>query len=169
MWDACNQHVARAALISSTPRLPCCRLRRPQWQLSEDVHGQAMMRLVRETLGLRRAYGAIRRGGANILHEDRQNGVVAFERVAEGEARIVCVINASRGFWQKGNYGVWVGGGEFEQVYCSQVSAAEGSQLGECCCAGRLVVAEGKALTRVLCAPHTCPHRPRSCWASPAP
>ncbi|GFH23259.1 Aamy domain-containing protein [Haematococcus lacustris] len=81
-----------------------------------------MMRCVKQTLALRKEYGAIRHGGANVLHEDRQNGVVAFERVAEGEARIVCVINAGRKLWQSGEYGVWVGGGVFEQLFCSQAS-----------------------------------------------
>ncbi|KAL6751388.1 glycoside hydrolase superfamily [Haematococcus lacustris] len=100
--------------------------RRPQWSQSEDEEGQAMMRCVKQTLALRKEYGAIRHGGANVLHEDRQNGVVAFERVAEGEARIVCVINAGRKLWQSGEYGVWVGGGVFEQLFCSQVEELGG-------------------------------------------
>ena len=44
------------------------------------------------------------------------NGVLAFERSAEGEARIVVVINAGLNYWQEKNYGVWVYGGVFEQV-----------------------------------------------------
>jgi hypothetical protein len=46
----------------------------------------------------------------------------SYERVAEGEARVIVVVNAARGNWQGGEYGLWVGGGgSFKQVYCSQV------------------------------------------------
>jgi hypothetical protein len=42
--------------------------------------------------------------------------------VAEGEQRVIVVVNAARGYWQDGNYGLWVGGGgSFKQIYCSQV------------------------------------------------
>lgn len=45
-----------------------------------------------------------------------------YERVAEGEARVIIVVNAARRSWQAGEYGLWVGGdGSFKQVYCSQV------------------------------------------------
>lgn len=48
-----------------------------------------------------RAFPLFRRGWANILHEDRGNGVVAFERVSEGDARVVTVINAGgAGSWR---------------------------------------------------------------------
>ena len=55
-----------------------------------------------------------------ILHEDRPNGVVAFERV-DGLERIVTVINAGQSSWQGGEYGCWVGGGSFKEVFSSQV------------------------------------------------
>ena len=55
-----------------------------------------------------------------ILHEDRPNGVVAFERV-DGLERIVTVINAGQSSWQGGEYGAWVGGGSFQEVFSSQV------------------------------------------------
>ena len=55
-----------------------------------------------------------------ILHEDRPNGVVAFERV-EGLERVVTVINAGQSSWQEGEYGCWVGGGSFREVFSSQV------------------------------------------------
>lgn len=46
----------------------------------------------------------------------------SYERVAEGEARVIVVVNAARNSWQDGSYGLWVGGGgTFKQVYCSQV------------------------------------------------
>jgi hypothetical protein len=42
--------------------------------------------------------------------------------VTEGAERILVIVNAARGFWQKGEYGMWVGGGTaFEQIYSSQV------------------------------------------------
>lgn len=57
--------------------------------------------------------------------QDRANGVVAFERVMEGDARIVAVINAGRKSWQGEDspYGVWVGqlDGRLQEVLCSQV------------------------------------------------
>jgi hypothetical protein len=46
----------------------------------------------------------------------------SYERVAEGQPRVIVVVNAARGYWQDGQYGLWVGGGgSFKQVYCSQV------------------------------------------------
>lgn len=84
---------------------------RLQWQLGQDQLGREMMALVRDSNALRWRYPALRRGWANILHEDRPNGVLAFERVSEGDLRIVVVVNAGRGNWQGDEYGVWVGGG----------------------------------------------------------
>lgn len=52
----------------------------------------------------------------------------SYERVAEGEARVIVVVNAGRKSWQDGEYGLWVaGGGSFKQVYCSQVRLTAGS------------------------------------------
>ena len=59
-------------------------------------------------------------GKVKILHEDRPNGVVAFERV-DGLERLVTVINAGQSSWQGGEYGCWVGGGTFNEVFSSQV------------------------------------------------
>mmetsp|Transcript_3793 Transcript_3793/g.10743 ORF Transcript_3793/g.10743 Transcript_3793/m.10743 type:complete len:283 (-) Transcript_3793:353-1201(-) len=94
--------------------------RRPQWDQAADEIGLRMAAAVGDANKLRHAHAALRLGWANILHEDRPNGVVAFERVLDGEPRIVCVINAGRRSWQEGNYGCWVGGGDFQQVYSSQ-------------------------------------------------
>ncbi len=59
------------------------------------------------------------------------NGVLAFERSAEGEARVVVVINAGLNYWQEKNYGVWVYGGVFEQVItiCAKNSYISSSLL----------------------------------------
>jgi hypothetical protein len=49
----------------------------------------------------------------------------SYERVAEGEPRVIVVVNAARGNWQGGEYGLWVGGGgSFKQIYCSQVTGS---------------------------------------------
>lgn len=80
------------------------------------------MKAVGDANRLRAAHPALRYGWANSLHEDRPNGIMAYERAAEGTERIVAVVNAGRGSWQKGEYGVWVGGtGIMEEIYCSQV------------------------------------------------
>ena len=55
-----------------------------------------------------------------ILHEDRPKGIVAFERV-DGLERNVTVINLGQSSWQAGEYGCWVGGGSFKEVFSSQV------------------------------------------------
>lgn len=55
-----------------------------------------------------------------MLHEDPVNGVVAFERCLEGSPRMVVVVNAGKGEWTGGEYGIWVGGGQFEEVMCTQ-------------------------------------------------
>jgi len=50
--------------------------------------------------------------------------------VAEGEARVIVVVNAARRSWQDGEYGIWTGGGggSFKQIYCSQVQLAPGGR-----------------------------------------
>jgi len=100
--------------------------RRMQWGFSKDPIGQHMIAAVSAANKLRTKYAALRKGWANILHEDRPNGVVAFERVFEGEPRMVCVINAGRKSFQEGNYGCWVGGGSFNEVYSSHDPAFGG-------------------------------------------
>ncbi len=63
--------------------------------------------------------------------QDRANGVVAFERVFEGDTRVVAVINAGRKWWGGTEYGVWVGGGGvMEEVLCSQAKDFGGSLEG---------------------------------------
>lgn len=100
---------------------------RLQWDLAEDEIGKGMMAAVRDVNLLRAAYPALRYGWSNCIHEDRQHGVMGYERVAGGEARVIVVVNAARHSWQSGEYGMWVGGGgAFEQVYCSQDPAYGG-------------------------------------------
>lgn len=65
-----------------------------------------MRACVRDTLALRAEYGALRRGAANVLHEDRANGVVAFERVRWGGSGFVVPLAAflrRRVFWWGGD------------------------------------------------------------------
>eukprot|EP00878_Enallax_costatus_P013457 GHUV01014072.1.p1 GENE.GHUV01014072.1~~GHUV01014072.1.p1 ORF type:complete len:359 (+),score=43.42 GHUV01014072.1:1072-2148(+) len=94
---------------------------RLNWGCAEDEIGKGMMAAVRDVNLLRRKYPALRHGWSNCIHEDRMNGIMGYERVAEGCERIIVIVNAARGFWQESNYGVWVGGGgDFEQIYCSQ-------------------------------------------------
>ena len=66
-----------------------------------------------------------------ILHEDRPNGVVAFERVDSLE-RLVTVINAGQSSWQGCEYGAWVGGGSFRQIFSSQVLLIHCACSAEC-------------------------------------
>ncbi|EFJ45925.1 1,4-alpha-glucan branching enzyme II [Volvox carteri f. nagariensis] len=103
--------------------------RRLQWSLSTDEVGTHSKALVAGANELRNRFPALRRGWANILHEDRANGVVAFERVIEGETRLVAVINAGRKSWLGGDYGVWVGqaAGQLEEVFCSQATEFGGN------------------------------------------
>lgn len=44
---------------------------------------------------------------------------MAWERVFEGDERVICVMNAGKKFWTASNYGAWVGGGKFKEVFCS--------------------------------------------------
>ena len=44
----------------------------------------------------------------------------------EGEPRIVCIINAGRRPFQANDYGCWVGGGTFIQLYSSHDPAFGG-------------------------------------------
>jgi 1,4-alpha-glucan branching enzyme len=80
------------------------------------------MTLCRETNNLRQKYPVLRMGWANVLHEDRLNGVMAFERVHEDHSRMVIIVNAGQGNWQKTDYGAWVGGGNFQEVFNCQAA-----------------------------------------------
>jgi hypothetical protein len=56
---------------------------------------------------------------------------MGYERVVEGEERVVVVVNAGRHSWQAGEYGMWVGStGVLQQIYSSQVGAFGGALGG---------------------------------------
>lgn len=140
----------------------------------QDDIGSTLITAMRDANRLRDRFPAIRRGWANILHEDRQNGarharstlprahrkkmlpytaraagpaaprcdsriaccslcaawragVMAWERVFDGEVRIVCVFNAGRRLFTKGDYGMWVGGGRFREVFNSSAPKYSGN------------------------------------------
>eukprot|EP00191_Tetraselmis_sp_GSL018_P007336 CAMPEP_0177609820 /NCGR_PEP_ID=MMETSP0419_2-20121207/19359_1 /TAXON_ID=582737 /ORGANISM="Tetraselmis sp., Strain GSL018" /LENGTH=641 /DNA_ID=CAMNT_0019104903 /DNA_START=286 /DNA_END=2211 /DNA_ORIENTATION=- len=101
--------------------------RRLNWELADDDAGKRSVASVRDVNALRERFPALRTGWCKILHEDRMNGVLAFERAAEGVPRVVVVVNAGLQYWQGKEYGVWVHGGVFQQVYCSQDPAYSGS------------------------------------------
>jgi hypothetical protein len=100
----------------------CDEHRRPDWSLAKDDIGVQMIKFISGAMGLRKKYPALRLGATNILHEDRGNGVIAVERVLEGAARIIVVLNAGLGHWQSSEYGVHVGGSNYsvEEVFASQ-------------------------------------------------
>jgi hypothetical protein len=75
----------------------------------------------------RQESGALRRGHTNILHEDRPNGVMGFDRTDVSGERIVTVVNAGRMYWAGGEYGVYVGSGSFQEILCSQVRGSRPS------------------------------------------
>lgn len=101
---------------------------RLQWANVEDDIGRGMLAAVSDANRLRSQYPVLRYGWSNSIHEDRGSGVMGYERVAEGEARVIVVVNAARGSWQGGEYGLWVGGeGSFKQIYCSQDAKYGGS------------------------------------------
>ena len=93
--------------------------RRLNWELAADAIGAPMVAGFSAANALRRELPALRLGWPQMLHEDRPNGVMAFERVAPGHARVVVVVNAGRGAWLDGQYGAYVGGGDFEEVFAS--------------------------------------------------
>ncbi len=61
--------------------------RRLQWAQSEDKIGKQMIAAVSAANKLRKENAAMRRGWANILHEDRPNGVSACVREEESRGR----------------------------------------------------------------------------------
>jgi len=93
--------------------------RRLDWRYSEDEVGRDMLAAFSAANALRAQYPALKLGWPSMLHEDRPNGVLCFERNSPGLERVVTVVNAGRCSWQEANYGVWVGGGSFKQVYNS--------------------------------------------------
>jgi hypothetical protein len=120
--------------------------RRLDWSLGKDDIGAQMIKFISGAMNLRRKYPALRLGATNILHEDRANGVIAVERVLEGAARIIVVLNAGLGCWQASEYGVHVGGSDYsgEEVFASQ-SDAFGGWEGQRSNAGAVIpVHDGK-------------------------
>ena len=93
--------------------------RRLDWAHAEDEVGRQMISAFAAANALRKELPVLRRGWPSMLHEDRPNGVLCFQRTFPGDERVVTVVNASRSSWQEGQYGVWVDGGSFRQVYCS--------------------------------------------------
>lgn len=104
-----------------------------KWELAEDNTGKAMLAFFSAANGMRWKWATLRKGWCNILHEDRQNGVLGFDRVYDGEERCICVLNAGQNHWAGKEYGLHVGDGRFEQIFCSSDSAFEpdGSYLKE--------------------------------------
>eukprot|EP00884_Botryococcus_braunii_P002910 jgi/Botrbrau1/1261/Bobra.0163s0054.1 len=94
--------------------------RRINWDLAADEIGQQTLALFRDANKVRQGSGALRKGYTSILHEDRPNGVMAFDRTDDSGERILAVVNAGRSLWAGGEYGVYVGSGVFQEILCSQ-------------------------------------------------
>jgi len=88
--------------------------RRLDWNYAQDEIGKAMQRFIGDSVALRKRFKALRLGAVNVLHEDRQNGVIAVDRVMDGEERIIIVLNAGRDWFQSEEYGVYIGGDDYE-------------------------------------------------------
>lgn len=89
------------------------------WGLAKDDIGVATVAFFGSANKMRETLPVLRKGWCNILHEDRQNGVLGFDRVYDGLERCICILNAGQTFWASTEYQVWVGGGRFAQVFCS--------------------------------------------------
>lgn len=92
---------------------------RVNWTWVGDAVGTKTVAFFGKVNSLRASLPTLRKGWCNILHEDRQNGVLGFDRTFDGEERCLCVLNAGQKHWAGTEYGVNVGGGRFEQVFCS--------------------------------------------------
>lgn len=94
--------------------------RKADWKLTNDDIGKGMMECMKDALSVRKKFVALQIGGTNTLHEDRNNGVLAVDRIWEGQ-RVIVVINAGREFWQNSEYRVWIGGEGYaiREVLCS--------------------------------------------------
>ncbi len=94
--------------------------RQADWALTKDEIGKGMMECLKDSLAVRKKFVALQIGGTNTLHEDRNNGVLAVDRIWEGQ-RVIVVINAGRDCWQNSEYRVWVGGEGYaiREVLCS--------------------------------------------------
>lgn len=88
--------------------------RRLDWNYMEDDIGKSMQKFVSDVVVLRKKFKTLRLGWVNILHEDRVNGIIAVDRVLEGEERVIVVLNAGRNCFQSSEYGVHVGGDGYE-------------------------------------------------------
>lgn len=89
------------------------------WGIAEDDIAVRTIAFFGKVNGLRKLLPVLKKGWCNILHEDRQNGVLGFDRVYDGDERCICVLNAGQQHWGGTEYGVHVGGGRFQQVFCS--------------------------------------------------
>lgn len=93
--------------------------RRPNWHLAQDAIGRGLLAAVGDANALRARFPALRSGWPSMTHEDRPNGVMAWERNLPGEERVVAVVNAGRAGWSAGEYACFFGDGAYRQVYCS--------------------------------------------------
>ena len=97
--------------------------------------GKSILKLTacREANDLRSRFPVLHRGACSVLHEDSDNGVIAWERTHEGLARMVTVLNMGPGSWQQDSgysYGVWVGHGSFREVFSTRDAKFGGPDVG---------------------------------------
>ena len=133
----------------------CTPERRISWDLAKDTIGMQMMSALRDIHRLRAGSGALRYGGTRMLHEDRPNGVIGFER-CDGKDRYYVLVNA--GLKSFGKYGAWAEYGVFQEVFCSQSSKYggkydDGKDIPSTCNEGSLSCNGG---TLTVCLPRQC-------------
>lgn len=131
-WHAANVAAAGTPLLfmgtewAQTGWWDVSQEQRLNWGLADDAIGRQMVAAFAAANALRRDYPALRRGWPTMLHEDRPNGIMVWERMHAGDERVVTVVNAGRNAFQAGEYGAWVGRGTFRQVFCSADEAFGG-------------------------------------------
>lgn len=74
------------------------------WAIAGDPVGMEMRRLVRDANQLWWDSPVLRRGAMEVIHADRENGVVAFVRIGEQSERLLVVVNASADSWPDHGY-----------------------------------------------------------------
>lgn len=120
-WQLAHDDTGRRRMefMRCAPLLPCVVCARPPHCREQRA------RVYRDANNLRRRFPVLHYGACNVIHEDATNGVIAWERVHEGLARMVTVVNMGPGSWQQQqtdsySYGVWVEHGCFREVFNTQ-------------------------------------------------
>jgi 1,4-alpha-glucan branching enzyme len=111
---------------------PVHRDHRFDWNLLSGWESEQMMRLVGNANATRWRNPALRGDTLQFVHEDRDNGVLAFRRWNDQGNVVLIVVNIGEGEWRFSDYGLTTGGdgGSWREIFNSQAPDFGGYDCG---------------------------------------